>query len=71
MHALNVSKMSVSVVLSAPVLPRLYRRCLRFIPQFMFRDRYAFRCFGSFAVLFFSFFLVFMVFYRAVVWVAS
>ncbi|AGF74712.1 cell division protein FtsQ [Bartonella australis AUST/NH1] len=55
MHALNVSKMSVSVVLSAPVLPRLYRRCLRFIPQFMFRDRYAFRCFGSFAVLFFFF----------------
>ncbi|EJF86328.1 cell division protein FtsQ/DivIB [Candidatus Bartonella washoeensis] len=55
MYALNVDKQNVLVVLSVPVLPRLYRRFLRFMFEFVFTSIHVPRHFGSFAVLFFFF----------------
>lgn len=54
-YALNVDKQNVLVVLSVPVLPRLYRRFLRFMFEFVFTSIHVPRHFGSFAVLFFFF----------------
>ncbi|ATP12611.1 cell division protein FtsQ [Bartonella henselae] len=54
MYALNVDKTNIPmVVLSVPVLPRLYRRFLRFMFEFVFVRIHVPRHFGSFAVLFF------------------
>ncbi|WP_455476686.1 cell division protein FtsQ/DivIB [Bartonella sp. B41] len=53
MYALNVIKVNVPMVLSVPVWPRLYRRFLRFISEFVFVKIHIPRHFGSFAVLFF------------------
>ncbi|ETS13281.1 cell division protein FtsQ/DivIB [Bartonella quintana] len=53
MYALNVDKTNVFQVLSVPVFPRLYRRFLRFMFEFVFTSVYVPRHFGSFAVLFF------------------
>ncbi|GAA5106450.1 cell division protein FtsQ/DivIB [Bartonella jaculi] len=55
MYALNVDKTNVPMVLSVPVLPRLYRRFLRFMFEFVFINIHVPRHFGSFAVLFFFF----------------
>ncbi|EJF78644.1 Cell division protein FtsQ [Candidatus Bartonella washoeensis] len=55
MYALNVDKKNVLVVMSVPVLPRLYRRFLRFMFEFVFTGIHVPRHFGSFAVLFFFF----------------
>ncbi|WP_409360773.1 cell division protein FtsQ/DivIB [Bartonella heixiaziensis] len=55
MYALNVDKKNVPVALSVPILPRLYRRFLRFMSEFVLIDIHVPRHFGSFAVLFFFF----------------
>ncbi|MEL6088636.1 cell division protein FtsQ/DivIB [Bartonella schoenbuchensis] len=57
-YALNVDRINVLMVQSAPVFPRLYRRFLRFIFQSVV-SIYVPRHFGSFAVLFFFFLSVF------------
>ncbi len=54
-YALNVDKTSIPMVHSVPVLPRLYRRFLRFMFEFVFTSVHVPRHFGSFAVLFFFF----------------
>ncbi|WP_244428346.1 cell division protein FtsQ/DivIB [Bartonella bovis] len=51
-YALNVDRINVLMVQSAPFFPRLYRRFRRFIFQFIV-NIYVPRHFGSFAVLFF------------------
>lgn len=64
MYALNVDKTNIPmVVLSVPVLPRLYRRFLRFMFEFVFVRIHVPRHFGSFAVLFFSLSRCFMAFH--------
>ncbi|WP_273790776.1 MULTISPECIES: cell division protein FtsQ/DivIB [unclassified Bartonella] len=56
MYALNVSKTNVPMeVLSVPALPRLYRRFLRFMFEFVFVNIHIPRHFGSFAVVWFFF----------------
>ncbi|WP_455481613.1 cell division protein FtsQ/DivIB [Bartonella sp. B35(2025)] len=55
MSALNVGKTDIPMVLSVPTLPRLYRRFLRFMFEFIFANIHVPRHFGSFAVLFFFF----------------
>ncbi|WP_375663613.1 cell division protein FtsQ/DivIB [Bartonella sp. CL63NXGY] len=56
MYALNVSKINVPMeVLSVPALPRLYRRFLRFMFEFVFVNIHIPRHFGSFAVVWFFF----------------
>ncbi|WP_254492988.1 cell division protein FtsQ/DivIB [Bartonella sp. B1099] len=56
MYALNVNKTNVPMeVLSVPTLPRLYRRFLRFIFEFVFVNIHIPRHFGSFAVVWFFF----------------
>lgn len=67
-YALNVDRINVLMVQSAPVFPRLYRRFLRFIFQSVV-SIYVPRHFGSFAVLFFSFFRCFMEFHLMVRWI--
>lgn len=55
MYALNVNKTNVPMeVLSVPALPRLYRRFLRFMFEFVFVNIHIPRHFGSFAVVWFS-----------------
>ncbi|WP_375655101.1 cell division protein FtsQ/DivIB [Bartonella sp. AA83SXKL] len=56
MYALNVNKTNVPMeVLSVPALPRLYRRFLRFMFEFVFVNIHIPRHFGSFAVVWFFF----------------
>ncbi|MET3589535.1 cell division protein FtsQ [Bartonella silvatica] len=56
MYALSFDKTNVPMeVLLVPALPRLYRRFLRFIFEFVFIRIHVSRHFGSFAVLFFFF----------------
>ncbi|WP_455481455.1 cell division protein FtsQ/DivIB [Bartonella sp. B12(2025)] len=56
MYALNVNKANVPMeVLLVPVLPRLYRRVLRFMFEFIFVSVHVPRHFGSFAVFLFFF----------------
>ncbi|WP_455465604.1 cell division protein FtsQ/DivIB [Bartonella sp. B39] len=55
MYALNVNKTNVPMVLSVSALPRLYRRFLRFMFEFVFTSIHVPRHFGSFAVLLFFF----------------
>ncbi|WP_330167849.1 cell division protein FtsQ/DivIB [Bartonella grahamii] len=56
MYALNVNKTNVPMeVLLVPALPRLYRRFLRFMFEFVFVNIHIPRHFGSFAVIWFFF----------------
>lgn len=56
MYALNVNKINVPMeVLLVPALPRLYRRFLRFMFEFIFINIHVPRHFGSFAVVLFFF----------------
>ncbi|WP_455478980.1 cell division protein FtsQ/DivIB [Bartonella sp. B23] len=55
MYALNIGKTNVPMMLSVSALPRLYRRFLRFMFEFVFTSICVPRHFGSFAVLFFFF----------------
>ncbi|WP_332066036.1 cell division protein FtsQ/DivIB [Bartonella sp. CB189] len=55
MYALNVNKSDIQVVLSVPMLPRLYRRFVRFMFEFIFTAVHVPRHFGSFAVVFLFF----------------
>ncbi|WP_375623003.1 MULTISPECIES: cell division protein FtsQ/DivIB [unclassified Bartonella] len=56
MYALNVNKTNVPMeVLSVPALPRLYRRFLRVMFEFVFVNIHIPRHFGSFAVVCFFF----------------
>ncbi|WP_336279573.1 cell division protein FtsQ/DivIB [Bartonella sp. CB175] len=53
MYALNVNKINVQTVLSRSVFPRLYRRFVRFMFEFVFTAVHVPRYFGSCAVVFF------------------
>ncbi|WP_375695775.1 cell division protein FtsQ/DivIB [Bartonella sp. AC67GZZY] len=54
MHALSINKTNIPMeVLSVPALPRLYRRFLRFMFEFVFVNIHIPRHFGSFAVVWF------------------
>ncbi|WP_375610521.1 MULTISPECIES: cell division protein FtsQ/DivIB [unclassified Bartonella] len=56
MHALSINKTNIPMeVLSVPALPRLYRRFLRFMFEFVFVNIHIPRHFGSFAVVWFFF----------------
>ncbi|WP_375687549.1 MULTISPECIES: cell division protein FtsQ/DivIB [unclassified Bartonella] len=54
MHALSINKTNIPMeVLSVPALPRLYRRFLRFMFEFVFVNIHIPRHYGSFAVVWF------------------
>ncbi|MBB4076582.1 cell division protein FtsQ [Bartonella fuyuanensis] len=56
MYALSVDKTNIPMeVLSVPTFPRLYRRFLRFMFEFVFANIHIPRHFGSFAVVWFFF----------------
>ncbi|WP_375665805.1 cell division protein FtsQ/DivIB [Bartonella sp. TT121SHDZB] len=56
MYALSINKTNIPMeVLSVPALPRLYRRFLRFMFEFVFVNIHIPRHFGSFAVVWFFF----------------
>ncbi|WP_208440645.1 cell division protein FtsQ/DivIB [Bartonella raoultii] len=60
MYALNVNKINIPMeVLSVPALPRLYRRFLRFMFEFVFVNIHIPRHLGSFAVVWFFFVIAF------------